>query len=258
MSTQMRVVWLALLTLLVCSIASGGQAPKPIAEPAPVTAAAPRPPADEEVKALRAQLEVMWRYDQRLLYTVYWALGGLGTVVIAIIGFGWFANFRLYERDKAALKAELENAINQQANTLRDQLDTKLRQIEGVAFMAAKESAESAVKPLRGTIEALRRELMYVEYKLEIGEAEDWKRRGVPVNALRDYRRALEIGGKLGMRFCINQSLEGIQAALKAGARPDSGDTAELTATLNALDPTYAVDAEAIRALLARSKGTSA
>ena len=55
---------------------------------------------------LRAQLEVMKQYDQRLLNTVYWALGTLAAVAAALVGFGWFANFRVYERDKNALAQE--------------------------------------------------------------------------------------------------------------------------------------------------------
>ena len=43
----------------------------------------------------------------RLLNTVYCSLGTLANVTALLIGFGWFANFRVYERDKGAMRTEL-------------------------------------------------------------------------------------------------------------------------------------------------------
>ena len=69
--------------------------------------------AQEEVRLLKAELLIIKSYQDNLLSTVYWSLGVLGTIAVGLVGFGWFANFRIYERDKLALSQELR-AINKE------------------------------------------------------------------------------------------------------------------------------------------------
>lgn len=65
-----------------------------------------------EVAVLRARLEEEKAHNAAVLQTVYWSLGVLGTIAVALIGFGWLANFRIYERDKEALTGLLEGELN--------------------------------------------------------------------------------------------------------------------------------------------------
>ena len=82
--------------------------------PAPSAGASEAPPKpSDEVIALRAQLELMHQYDQRLLSTVYWSLTVVVALVLALITIIGFLNLRVYERDKAALKQELVGLITQ-------------------------------------------------------------------------------------------------------------------------------------------------
>ena len=62
---------------------------------------------------LEAQLKVMREYDARLLHTVYWSLTTVATLTLVLVGFGWFVNFRVYERDKASLLHELNVLVRE-------------------------------------------------------------------------------------------------------------------------------------------------
>ena len=64
-----------------------------------------------QIALLKQQLAATKTYQDSLLATVYWALGGVFVIAGLLVGFGWFANFKIYERDKIALKAELLNSI---------------------------------------------------------------------------------------------------------------------------------------------------
>jgi hypothetical protein len=80
----------------------------------------------------------------RLLNTVYWSLGTLATVTALLIGFGWFANFRVYERDKGAMRTELLTEIGAERSRISDDLRTKHDQLavdltEGLGLTPADE-----------------------------------------------------------------------------------------------------------------------
>lgn len=96
-----------------------------IAESKPLSASSPTTPsiaigkqpqqlitrADADLSATKAQLSAIKDYHSSLLDTVYWSLTALTTIVALLAGFGWFANFRMYENDKTRLKDDLEEKI---------------------------------------------------------------------------------------------------------------------------------------------------
>ena len=77
-----------------------------------------------EVIQLKATLQVVQSYQDKFLATVYWSLGTIATIVVLLVGFGWFANFRIYERDKSALKDELHMIMNEELLQLRKIVET--------------------------------------------------------------------------------------------------------------------------------------
>jgi hypothetical protein len=73
-----------------------------------------QPKPSDEVIVLRAQLELMHRYAQRVLSTVYWSLAVVVTLVTVLVTIIGFLNLRVYERDKAVLRQELVGLLPQQ------------------------------------------------------------------------------------------------------------------------------------------------
>ena len=98
--------------------------PGPTTNPEPATTQSSS--SNTEVAVLHAQLETVRTYDERLLATVHWALGIVIAVVLVMAGFGWYANFRLYDRDKEALRMEVEGIVADRSKKESEVLMRKL------------------------------------------------------------------------------------------------------------------------------------
>lgn len=76
----------------------------------PVTAAAPR--ASEELIEAKAQVRAMQEFRTAILATVHWTLGVVLTLGMLLFGFNWYANFRVSEREREALREQLQSEVD--------------------------------------------------------------------------------------------------------------------------------------------------
>jgi len=139
----------------------------------------------------------MRAYDQRLLATVYYALAGIGSVVLLVVGLGWYSNFRLYRRDVE----ELKTSIDSQIAALQRDLEPKLRR---TAVEAGQEAVKASLRTLR--------DLQYEQIK---AEAEKWERDGVDSNALFAYARAIDLALEISPEFEIPNILDELVRVLE-------------------------------------------
>lgn len=248
------VIWL--LVLLAIPWASGySQSPDP--DPTSVKAQAEQ----TEVAVLRAQLEVMRQFDQRLVATVYWALGVTFTVVVLLVGFGWFANFRFYERDKHSLREELSADLKQQIADFRQEtnrrLDSDLSRLQKELSDRPEEAIATLRKETRETLKGIRRELMQHTYLLFKYEAKFWENEGVHINALRKQPEMMRIAISIDSDVLVSETLDNIHRLIKKGAsaRLHPTDISELTELIDKLPPKFTVGAEAVRGLLRAARG---
>ena len=90
--------------------------------------------AELRIKALKDEIQIFKDFTQNVLSTVYFALSTVIIVVVAMLGFSWYQNFKVYERDKEALRESLVSIINQhlgsQEQQLRARLDAKAISLE--------------------------------------------------------------------------------------------------------------------------------
>jgi uncharacterized protein HemX len=75
---------------------------------------------------LKAQLEVTRGFQSDVIATVWGALGVLAAMTLGLIAFGWWTNFRMYERDRRSLLEELTSTtatrVTQAEQALRGEL----------------------------------------------------------------------------------------------------------------------------------------
>lgn len=169
----MRIITQTLIVLLMFwsgNAAAQSTASAPASSPASAlqsnTLAGPGANADQaggqRIALLEAQLQTMRDYHSSLLDTVYFALAGVLLLASLLVGFGWFANFKVYERDKLALKTELDAATAKALAELKAEIDTRaantakeLRSESVASSQALSEAVNKQVDGYRNELSAL-------------------------------------------------------------------------------------------------------
>lgn len=143
--------------------------------------AANRDPAQQDevqIAVLTATLSLERQHNQAVLATVYWSLGVLATIAVALIGFGWLANFRIYARDKEALQqvlmAQLSDwqrksadsvasgisEVRAEVSGLEKALNERCRELVNSLESEKFEGIDSKIAVLRRKVDDLRLELL--------------------------------------------------------------------------------------------------
>lgn len=162
---------IVLLALLVSGLLMSQALKKDKTKQAPqVTEQTSPTPSLDEKALLRGQLAEMREYDQRLLATVYWSLSGVFLLVVVIAGLNWFANYRVYERERESLIQEVER----HAKALHGEIDQRFHKLSNSLVAAGQKQTDDLSRQLssdakkivtvesqkqREEINALRREI---------------------------------------------------------------------------------------------------
>lgn len=210
-----------------------------------------------EALALRAQIEIMRQYDQRLLATVYWSLGVLATITILLIGFGWFANFRLYERDKIALRQELIVFIQEELSKIKSALNANAQsqydKILAEARSVGSSTATSVRNELSFNINSINKDIKRIQCNMTGKEGESWIEKGVLTNGLRSYSHVLGYAIELNDEFIITRTLDNIHRVIKMIAdkpnsrKPDAKDIRDLSERLTKIENENTIAVNGIR-----------
>ncbi|WP_166213150.1 hypothetical protein [Cognatiluteimonas telluris] len=205
--------------------------------------------ARQQVALLQAQLDVTQRFQESMIETVYWALGGIFVVVGLLLGFGWFANFKVYERDKEALKAELQSAINLKTA----ELDSSVSAKAGELSEAVSKQVEAAVANSERTVTAVITKLSDQIFGLELinlkGKMEDTSSDSIALS------HALST-----LRLCASRSVDEVPdiihfmlKRIDKGGKLTAREITSLNKLLDSLPPHYATLTEKLRAKVVAS-----
>jgi len=186
------------------------------------------------LSVLEAQLATRESFEDKILGTVYWALGVIVTLGVALLGFGWFGNFKAYERDKKAIHDELAAMIA-----------LKISEIEKsnarVISNAVKTAVDNELRGLQDQIRTLR--ISSIDREIEM-----WQSRDVQTNVLRSICDAIEIAvvqdeGSDG--YWTGRNLDKMNICLdslkSSSVKPDSNLVARATSSIESTRRWHAV-----------------
>jgi AcrR family transcriptional regulator len=113
------------LILIGFMAAAGVRAQSPAPQSVQSTSMKQEPAIDAKVQVLQAEAQILKDFTQHLLATVYFSLATVVVVLITMVGFGWYQNFKVYERDKEALKTSLAAAFQEQLSTRANEIEQR-------------------------------------------------------------------------------------------------------------------------------------
>lgn len=120
--------------------------------------------AKQHVKVLESQIQLMREHQGSLLDTVYWALGGVFLVVSLLLGFGWFVNFKVYERDKESLKSDLATSAEKTSSELEQSVKAQIEAISIKLSNSLENLVVNAVKPYATSVATIEKQLFRLQF----------------------------------------------------------------------------------------------
>lgn len=133
--------------------------PGPVPAPSVIRAV---PVSDSEVSLLREQNKIIRDYQESILDTVYWALGALFVIAALLAGFGWWSNFKVYDKDKARLQEDLEAKVAQ----LEAELSLRIENSRGELVRVVTEKSEAHLNRLLAEASDLRNRVASTDSKV--------------------------------------------------------------------------------------------
>ncbi|MEO7665843.1 MAG: hypothetical protein ABIU97_02290 [Dehalococcoidia bacterium] len=124
-----------------------------------------------------------------------------------LLGFGWFANFKVYERDKTQMKAELESAITHRLS----ESSIALAKTVGKAAAEVAKPLQEAIRSIQGDLELMA--LLHAE-----ADVDKWVAAGVWDNAIRSALKLISLSNKRDEHWRVVRALETVTLAVNTGA----------------------------------------
>ncbi len=253
----LRSLLAAVIVVLLAFEIARAQAPSI----SPITISTPTPTISSN--SLDQVVELTGQLDQRILTTVYWCLGTLVTVFLVLIGYNWFVNFRMHERDFRELRKDISTRVETAVEKIEAAGKAAGEQIKTDIRKSTEAYIESKIASVKSALDSLRSDLRGVEAKNLEQEVDVWLGKKVYSNALRvhiEYLRKTEALG-YGYDWKVQMGLDKMERMLKTmireepGRRPNADDIADLSRFLASVAKQNPVIVKRLESLVAELCG---
>lgn len=220
-------------------------APDPTKQNQNLSASTSQKSENNELIIAKAELAASLRFQDQVLTTIYWSLGTVAGLAILLVGYGWWTNFRIYDRDKQSLERELRVLLTQEANEMKEQFRVDIgKQFSDASASLAKDlqTVEARVtKSLENLLETNEKKTVARIYQLTnkqqgmleqinkieltntINEREEAVNKKLYRNALQHSVTALEIALKLSYDYQVGEVLDLVAKDIKNALANDKG-----------------------------------
>jgi len=123
--------------------------------------------SEPTAEVMKAELKVYQDFTQHILSTVYFSLGTVIIVLVAMIGFNWYQNQRVYERDRNAMRQSLEKEFHEKSRVLETSLGKSIDLRIASHELATKESHSAIDKNMADVLKVVTKRLNEATLGLE-------------------------------------------------------------------------------------------
>jgi hypothetical protein len=194
---------------------------------------------NNSANSLEHVVELTGQLDQRLLTTVYWCLGTLVTVFLILVGYNWFVNFRIHERDFRELRKEISVRLDAAVDKIEAAAKTATQELKTELRKSTESYVDSKTSGVKSDIDSLRRDVGRLEAADLKREVDSWFSEKVYTNALFRHVQYLHKIRKVGYDWEVQKGLDKMETILKRmiserpSLRPDADQIAELSQLLD-------------------------
>jgi hypothetical protein len=201
----------------------------------------PTPSESEQIAVLKEQVKIMREYNQSILDTIYYALGGLVTTIAIVIGLGWYTNFRIYKNDLSNIRNELKTDFDSFKPSLREEM-----------IEAAKKAGEAAVESSLRAIKSL-------QYEMLLLEAKSWEEKESFVNAIMTYTDALPLAIEIHSELYVPKLIDRILQILRSDKKLffTAATLRAITKNLELIPQEYETDVAVIKKIIVSKREES-
>lgn len=197
-----------------------------------------------EISILQAQLEVMRQYDQRLLNTVFWSLGTVGAIILGLTALNWYNNNRLYEKDKDAIRRELELNIKEEIIKIKDSFQNEIKEQFNSLNEATQKSVLKSIQGLESDLSDFDNKVNDLNLKIKLMEALKWEEKGVYRNVFTNSIEIIEEANSMNIdSYPVEKALDLLQNSIRMkrikGDTLGAYDLANLKKALDKLPDEY-------------------
>lgn len=203
-----------------------------------------------EVAVLRAQLELAEKYQDRIVAAVYWSLGSLCAVFLGLIGLGWFANFKIYDRDRAALSKEMADSVSLELSSATKIIVEEVEGWKKVTVESLESAISNSINESQGEVLRLRNYVEKLEIKISRLQAELWISKKIHGNAFRALIRAAQLAQHHGNTGEVARSLNEIEKVVRGMDGIFPSDLREISAFLEEIDDAESTHVSRLRLVL--------
>ncbi len=226
----------------------------------------------QQIDMLKEQNKILKESSNQLLSVILWSLGFAALFLLVYLGVNWFVAFRLHEKDKENIRAELVTMVHDLmreessalSKTLQEKFDDKMKTIDQrqSQFESSSDkklqdlqdkfakSISDAMKACQSNINGVRDLAIDLKYQILQWTADEWKANVPPVleNALSDYIEMLDLACTYNMPdWKINILLDKILETVKQIDKLSAETIAQLEAALSSVPQKYRPVADNIK-----------
>ncbi len=202
-----------------------------------------------KVEILESKVDVLNQTNEKILNTVYWALGGLITVFLAIVFFNFYQNFSLNKGKYDGLKQEIEADISAEKEKLELKVKEKLSSIDeenrkGLTVLNTnldakiKVAVDTSLKGYKTELEKIQAEYEDVKRDNLVRKAFDYKQES-QMGYILNLIDVLDLDIKKKYDWRISETLDRISMCLEEGYK-DGKSMEKLNSILSKLSPDFA------------------